>query len=187
MKRIFAALILAVLCTSCGKQPEETGDVLELDGRDIAVLAGVDDQKKYIGQEFLLTLQARYGADIESNWPDIGNKLGEFNVSKTVLQASKRLDDSTIISKRCWLIYVDEPGTFTIPSLELEYSSGTDTPGRISTDPIEVELLSNFTGEEQPVELKDIKGPSTIKMRYARLYRLIAAVIIVASAGSAGG
>ena len=172
-------LALVAVCVSCGEKEREAEDIPSLDGKKVVVRADVDAFSKYIGQEFELALQLRYLPVVEVGWPEIGEELGEFKVSESISIPSEKLEDGTLLSKRLWLIYIDEPGTFTIPAIELEYVSAGDTSGTILTDPIDVEVLSNLTGGEQPGELREIKGPTRIPKRYGRLYRLIGIVVIV--------
>jgi hypothetical protein len=175
-------MILILVCVSCADKEDKTEDIPVLDGKKVAVRAEVDAASKYIGQEFELALTLHYLSDVEVAWPEIGDELGEFKVSESVLGPSKKLEDGTMLSRKLWLIYVDEPGTFTIPAIEIEYLSAGDTPGRISTDPIDVEVLSNLAASEQPGELRDIKGPSFIPKRYGRLYSLIGVVVVILGA-----
>ena len=172
-------LALVAVCVSCGEKEREVEDIPSLDGKKVVIRAEVDADSKYIGQEFELALQLRYLPDVEVGWPEIGEELGEFKVSESISIPSEKLEDGTLLSKRLWLIYIDEPGTFTIPAIELEYVSAGETSGTILTDPIDVEVLSNLTGGEQPGELREIKGPTRIPKRYGRLYRLIGIVVIV--------
>ena len=172
-------LALVAMCVSCGEKEREAEDIPPLDGKKVVVRAEVDATSKYIGQEFELALKLRYLPDVKVGWPEIGEELGEFKVSENISQPSEKLEDGTMLSKRLWLIYIDEPGTFTIPAIEFEYLLSGDTTAIISTDPIDVEVLSNLTGGEQPGELREIKGPSSVPKRYGRLYRLIGVVVIV--------
>ena len=172
-------LALIAVCVSCGEKKRQARNIPSLDGKKVVVRAEVDAASKYIGQEFELAVTLRYLPAVEVGWPEIGKELGKFKVSESISGPSQKLEDGTILARKSWLIYVDEPGTFTIPAIEFKYVSSADTTASILTAPIDVELLSNLAGSEQPGELRDIKGPSFIPKRYGRLYRLIGVLVVV--------
>lgn len=137
---------IAILCNSAHSAPTE-----------ISVKSKVDKHSVYIGEDVRYIIKVVAEKSLDIKLPSLSDRLDGLNIKD-----SGRTESHWFKKKiRQWYIVNSyTPGKYTIPSLLVKYKSpDADTWNSISTKEIKIIVNSVLKGENNPIDIRDIKGP----------------------------
>ncbi|MDD3296760.1 MAG: hypothetical protein PHU64_05300 [Candidatus Omnitrophica bacterium] len=119
---------------------------------EVQVKAYVDNNKVYIGDTVKYILECKPARALEVEFPEAGDKLGDFSVREQSLKRKGFQKQYHLVSYK--------PGVFTIPALSVRYRFNNNSEWQdIQTDKVIVEVAS-ILGEAGDIsDIRDIKGP----------------------------
>jgi len=147
--------------------------------RPVTITAEVNRTSVSIGDRITYTIRAEAPKDFEVLLPSFGENLADFSVKDF------SSDESGFFSRtytQSYVLDIYETGTFTIPASVVKYKDSNSAEWtEAATQEIAVTVQSLLSETEEPVGIRDIKGPHSISnLKY--IYILLAVIFVIAVA-----
>ncbi len=144
------AFLLSLFCCSSAL----AGD----DG--LSAQASVDRASAFIGDRIRLTVDLKYRAGTQIDFPEFKDgKIGDFEIKDSGREIKKGLFAGDLI-RRWYYIAAYSVGKHQVPYIEIKYKKkGTGEPKSVRTRVLNINIESLLPKEKMPADIKDVKGP----------------------------
>ncbi|MCX5693235.1 MAG: BatD family protein [Candidatus Omnitrophica bacterium] len=170
MKKIFAGIILLLLCKPLFAEP-------------VNLKVKVDRDKITIGDRIKYEAVMEYDNGVEIEPYAAGKNLGEFEIKDYKIEAPRKIKSGKLVSKAIYTITTFTTGEFTIPGLKIKYKNFDKQEKEILSDEIKIKVESVKPGPNDMDDIRPLKDPAEIKdwflMGLSVIFILFAAAIAV--------
>ena len=126
----------------------------------ISAQALVDRATVLIGDRVKLSVEVRYRAGIEINFPEFKeNKIGDFQIKDSGKELKKGLFGADLL-QRWYTIAAYTLGKHEVPQIEIKYKKKSAKDWKsVQTKALNVTVETIFPKGRMPDDIKDVKGP----------------------------
>ncbi len=142
----------------------------------ISIESKVDRSSIHIGDVIRYSVIITHDPGVQLQTPSLAVNLGMFEIRDYKVQEPRK-ENGKIIEQTDYLVSTFDTGEFEIPSLQIGYSTGTDTTRKfLKTEPIKIVVQS--LNPDQAGDIRDIKMPLVPPREYKNLILLITGVVL---------
>jgi hypothetical protein len=154
IKNLFAFLaVLTLIPAVCFAKDADSNDKLPLE-----VSASVDKDKVTIGDKITYTLFVKAGKDIEVEFPEFAQNLGDFAIKD--FGSSRKGWFKTKIYRQWYVLDTYVSGKYSIPASTIKYRQNEQEEWQeVSIDEVFVEVESILESAEDKQDIREIAGP----------------------------
>ncbi len=157
--------------------PAAAGDAVKDVTLPVKAEALVDRTSVTIGEKIRYTITVKAEKGFEVEFPEFGENLAEFTIKDF---GSKEGGLFSREFSQWYILDAFETGTFTIPSAVVKFrQEGAEEWKGVATKNIDIEILSLLDEDDQKGDIKEIRGPVTIRnLQYLYIIAIVLAVIL---------
>ncbi|MDX1775240.1 MAG: hypothetical protein R3297_01520 [Desulfobulbales bacterium] len=144
-----------------------------------------------VAEELAVVLETAVPENVEVKFPEFSASLGDFTLKESLIATPRLTGSGDTIRVVHRVRYIVEPylsGTYSIPALTVSYLEAKKgrTITEITTEEIQVPVLSLMGGDAGPVGIKDIRPPLSLPPDRILQFMVVGLVIILAALAAAG-
>ncbi|MGA1875872.1 MAG: BatD family protein [bacterium] len=126
----------------------------------VVIESNVDKAEVTVGDPIHYTINLMMEKGITILWPQFGTELGQFEIQE--YQRGDPTEQEGLISQSImYTIAAYDTGSYRIPPVKFPYRTKEGKEGAVSTE--EIEILVKAVAPEDAADIKDIKGPLSMK------------------------
>ena len=171
---------------------EKDQGVLRSYAHDMFVLHLQTSKKELtVAEELAVVLETAVPENVAVKFPEFSASLGDFTLKESLIATPRLTGSGDTIRVVHRVRYIVEPylsGTYSIPALTVSYLEAKKgrTITEITTEEIQVPVLSLMGGDAGPVGIKDIRPPLSLPPDRILQFMVVGLVIILAALAAAG-
>jgi hypothetical protein len=175
--RGFLLLVLGVFvgCDSPSDQVDSEGATIETSTTGLHVTVRVSSDEVSTSEMFQVELMARHWESIKVQFPDVGEKWGDFFVFESRTSPASLAGDGMVVAGRIYTLEPDLPGECFLSGLWVKGVDGDGEVVELTTDPIASRVTSVLAPGE--TKIRDI-APNARVEQPAKLARWPVALLI---------
>ncbi|MEA3328970.1 MAG: hypothetical protein U9Q08_04520 [Candidatus Omnitrophota bacterium] len=175
IKRLFVFLtVLTLVPAICFAKDADPGSKLPLE-----VSVSVDKDKITIGDKITYTLVVKADKDIEIEFPEFAQNLGDFAIKD--FGTSRRGWFKTETYRQWYVLDIYVSGKYSIPASLIKYrQSGEEEWQEVSTDEVSIEVESILESAEDKQDIREIAGPIGFPVKIPWYVWVILALVVLA-------
>ena len=170
-------------CNRSGRHSEQADDAAPpltatATTGDATLTVTAERSKTRVAEPLRVTIEVAAPVEADVELPDLPAALQDFNVVDHGPVETELVNDRR--TRRQWFALDSTvAGSRSIPSLAVN-----STDGKVTTEPLSVEVVSTIAGEFDPMEFADIRGPVAVPKPWVRTVAYIAggAVLLLGTA-----
>lgn len=160
MKRLVAWIGALVAMMSLVADTGDAQTVSRTSDGTVELVAQVDRQSARVVEPIEVTLTLTAPAGTQVTLPEPNSQLGAFQVGR--VRTVSDVPDRSAADMRAWTVTIVldtlEAGELSIPSLDVQYRvPGGDAFQTLSSEPIEIQIVSQLEDRVDPTDFRDIK------------------------------